>query len=308
MKNLRSILPPMDTLATFEAAARLQSFTRAAGELHLTQAAVSRQIRLLEENLGTPLFHRAHRAVSLTPMGKSFQSTVALALAHIANAAVEHRGTTPKTHLNLGADQSIAWLWLMPRLAGFREAYPEINVRLVASDNKSDCLASEIDIAIAFGPDDWPGFLSEELFGEEIFPVCSPIYLQAQKIESSEDLLRCTLLELEDDTWGWVNWRMWLTSQGIHSPVETRSIQINNYPMVLQSARNGMGIALGWRHLVDDMIQAKELVVPVPCHMHTDNGYYLLIREAVPASPGAQAFRQWALEKQATHGGSKPDR
>ena len=102
MKNLRSILPPMDTLATFEAAARLQSFTRAAGELHLTQAAVSRQIRLLEENLGTPLFHRAHRAVSLTPMGKSFQSTVALALAHIANAAVEHRGTTPKTHLNLG--------------------------------------------------------------------------------------------------------------------------------------------------------------------------------------------------------------
>ena len=106
----------------------------------------------------------------------------------------------------------------------------------------------------------------------------------------------------------WVNWRMWLTSQGIHSPVETRSIQINNYPMVLQSARNGMGIALGWRHLVDDMIQAKELVVPVPYHMHTDNGYYLLIREAVPVSPGAQAFRQWALEEQAAHGGGESGR
>lgn len=298
MKNLRSILPPMDTLATFEAAARLQSFTRAAEELHLTQAAVSRQIKLLEENLGKPLFHREHRAVSLTTTGKSFQSTVALALTHIANATVEHREAAEKTHLNIGADQSIAWLWLMPRLAGFREAYPEINVRLIASDNKSDCLASEIDIVIAFGPDDWPGFSSEELFGEEIFPVCSSKYLQTHEIGSSEDLLRCTLLELEDDAWGWINWRVWLTSQGVNTPVETRSIQINNYPMVLQSARNGMGIALGWRHLVDEMIQTNELTVPVPCSMQTGNGYYLLTREAVPVSPGAQAFRQWALKEQ----------
>ena len=242
-------------------------------------------------------------------MGKSFQSTVALALAHIANAAVEHRGTTPKTHLNLGADQSIAWLWLMPRLAGFREAYPEINVRLVASDNKSDCLASEIDIAIAFGPDDWPGFTSEELFGEEIFPVCSPTYLQTRKIESSEDLLRCTLLELEDDTWGWVNWRMWLTSQGVHSPVKTRvhpdqQLSHGAAKCTQQHGHRARLASSGRRHGPGERTGRSRAV----SHAHR--------QRVLPAHPGSgprfsrctgfQAVGNW--KNRATHGGSKPDR
>ena len=295
MRNLRSVLPPMDTLATFEAAARLQSFTMAANELCLTQAAVSRQIKLLEDNLKTQLFTRSHRAIKLTVEGKAFYSTVALAITHVANATTELRDKPEVHQLTIAADQSIAWLWLMPRLALFRKEFPEVNVRLIATDIKQDYLADGVDIAIVFGPEEWPGFSSELLFEEEIFPVCSPSFLDSNPIRKIEDLSSNALLELEDDQWGWVNWRMWLTEQGVRSSTQIQPILINNYPLILESAKNGLGVALGWNHLVDDMLNRNELIVPLDINYRSEKGYYLLARHIDPISSSLSCFKDWVF-------------
>ena len=302
MQNVRSQLPPMDTLATFEAAARLQSFTLAGEELNITQAAVSRQIRILEESLNTRLFHRRHRAIALTPEGKSFYSTVTLALSHIASATGELRGRPETRQLCIAADQSIGWLWLMPRLPRFRKAFPAINVRLVVSDNKADCVADDVDVAIAFGPDDWPGFRSGLLFREQIFPVCSPGYLAGRPQAAAELLASSTLLELEDEQWGWVNWRVWLTAVGLADTVSGESMRINNYPLILESARNGMGIALGWKTLTDELVERGDLVRPLDLDYQSSSGYYLLVRESSTQKPGADAFTEWAFSEMPSGG------
>ncbi|NKB65292.1 MAG: LysR family transcriptional regulator [Gammaproteobacteria bacterium] len=304
MTSMKADLPPMDTLASFEAAARLQSFTLAAKELHITQAAVSRQMRLLEDSLKTPLFHRAHRSVSLTTRGKEFYSTITLALTHIANATRSLRDNPKSQQITIVADQSIAWLWLMPRLARFRECFPGVDVRLIVSDHKADYVADDVDIALTFGPGHWPGFNHILLFEEEIFPVCSPAYLQERQdvlaYEGADlnDLLKTgTLLDLEDDQWGWVNWQVWMTEMGLSHLPTNNAININNYPLVLESARNGMGFALGWKHLVDELLEKGELVRPFERYYRSDKGYYLLTRKMGTANEGIIGFRNWVCNQ-----------
>ena len=209
MRGRRKDLPPLEFLVAFEAAARLGSFTAAAEELNLTQAAISRQIRLLEQNLGRTLFTRAHRAVRLTPEGREFQHTVSLALSHIANAARGLRAVEDHATLTIAADQSVAALWLLPRLEDFRQAHGDIDIRLISSDLEADCLAEEVDLAIIHGDGSWPGFEAELLLEEEVFAVCSPAYLERHgACERPEDLLERVLIDLDDDHWNWINWRV----------------------------------------------------------------------------------------------------
>jgi DNA-binding transcriptional LysR family regulator len=260
MRGRRKDLPPLEFLVAFEAAARLGSFTGAAEELNLTQAAVSRQIRLLERNLGRSLFTRAHRAVRLTPEGRDFQHTVSLALSHIANAAQGLRVVDGNAKLTVAADQSVAALWLLPRLESFQREHGDISVRLISSDVEVDCLAEEVG-----------------------------------------DLLDRVLIDLDDDHWNWINWRVWLTEQAVELPLGKpgdlpsglRRLVINSYPLIVQAARDGLGIALGWKHLVDEPLAAGALVRPLQQMVRTEFGYYLLMRHDRAASPQARAFRDW---------------
>jgi LysR family glycine cleavage system transcriptional activator len=265
MRGRRKDLPPLEFLVAFEAAARLASFTAAAEELSLTQAAVSRQIRLLEQNLGRSLFTRAHRAVRLTPEGREFQHTVSLALSHVANAATGLRAPEANARLTVATDQSVAALWLLPRLASFQDAHGEIDLRLISSDMEADCLAEEVDVAIVHGDGSWPGYEAALLLDEEVFPVCSPAYLARHgAIARPDDLLGRVLIDLDDDHWNWINWRVWLTEQDIHPPRDAsgtgpaglRRLVINSYPLIVQAARNGLGVALGWKHLVEEPLAA----------------------------------------------------
>ena len=300
MQSLRSVLPPLEPLVAFEAAARLGSFTSAAGELNITQAAVSQRIRTLEQALGTALFERAHRAVRLTPQGLEYQHTVSMALTHLANATREIRAAPQGTRLTVAADQSIASMWLMGRLPRFFERHPRIPVRLVASDTEADCLAGDVDLSIIHGEGDWPGFGSVRLFEEEVLPVCSPGYLeQSGPIGEVADLAEMVLLDLEDSNWNWINWRMWLTEQGVGLPAGQRQLRINSYPLIIEAARNGQGVALGWRHLVDDALLDGSLVCPLERSVHTRFGYYILWPETRPLSAEAAALRDWALDESA---------
>ncbi len=300
MRGRRKDLPPLEFLVAFEAAARLGSFTAAAEELNLTQAAVSRQIRLLEQNLGRSLFTRAHRAVRLTPEGRDFQHTVSLALNHIANAARDLRAVEHSPRLTVAADQSVAALWLLPRLEGFQREHADISVRLISSDLEADCLAEDVEVAIVHGDGNWPGYEAALLLDEEVFPVCSPAYLERHgAIARPADLLERVLIDLDDDHWNWINWRVWLTEQTVDlphvgdRPGGLRRLVFNSYPLIVQAARDGLGVALGWKHLVDEPLAAGALVRPLQQTIRTELGYYLLVRQDREALPHAEAFCDW---------------
>jgi putative choline sulfate-utilization transcription factor len=298
MNELRRHLPPLDTLVAFEAAARLLSFTAAARELSVTQAAISQQIRNLESNLGIRLFARSHRAVQLTQAGRNYQHSVYMALTHLADATKEVRTQPRGARLAVAADQSFASMWLMPRLPRFQQAHPQISVRLVASDDVADCLAGGIQVAIVHGHGEWHGFHLERLFAEEVFPVCSPGFLAENAgIASPADLAETVLLDLEDDHWNWMTWRIWLTENGVSLPAGRRPLQINNYPLVIEAAKNGQGVALGWRYLVDHELSRGQLVRPIEASLETALGYYLVWPANEMLRPEAEAFCDWIRQE-----------
>ena len=295
MHGLKNRLPPLEPLVAFEAAARHLSFTGAARELNLSQAAVSQQIRNLERALGVELFIRAHRAVRLTRRGRDYQHTVSGVLRQLAGATEELRAPADKPRLNVAADQSIATMWLMPRLPRFQDAHPNVAVRLVASDDERDCLADDIQISIIHGNGEWAGYHSQLLFEEEVFPVCSPAYLKAKgRPGTVPELVALDLLELEDDRWDWMNWRAWLGRNGVDLPAGHRSLQINSYPLLIEAARNGQGVALGWRVLVDDHLAHGDLVRPVAKTVQTSLGYHCVWPRRHEPTAAAEAFRHWA--------------
>jgi DNA-binding transcriptional LysR family regulator len=297
MRFLNKQLPPLSTLVAFEAAARHQSFTRAALELNLTQAAISRKIRLLEDDLGNDLFVRANRAVQLTSEGRDLQHTVSFALTHIANGTEQVRATGGRRRLNIATDKSVNSLWLMPRLHEFRQRNPELVIRIVSSDIDSECLVDNIDVAILHGEGQWPGYEARRLLDETVFPVCSPGYLQCfGPLETVRDLPSHSLVALEDDHWGWMSWRVWLTEKGVNQPMDRQDMIMNDYFSVLQAARAGQGIALGWGHLVDGYLDDGSLVCPLGREsVTTDFGYFLLTPTSRPPGDEALQFARWAL-------------
>ncbi len=296
MQKLKKGLPPLEPLIAFEAAARHLSFTRAADELDLSQAAVSQQIRNLEQNLGTALFIRSHRAVRLSSAGRSYQHTVSSALRHLAAATTDLRKPARSERLTIAADQSIAAMWLMPRLPEFQQEHVSVRLRLLASDDESDCLGDEIQMAIIHGDGHWPGYHTHRLFAEEVFAVCSPEYLQSMPlIGSATDLLNGQLLELEDEHWNWINWQTWLSRNDTHLPAGHAALQINSYPLLIEAAKNGQGIALGWRYLVDADMQKGSLVKALDACVETQYGYYLVWPERSEQSYAAKQFLRWAI-------------
>ena len=291
---LKSRLPPLDPLIAFEAAARHLSFTRAAAELHLSQAAVSQQIRGLEDSLGVKLFTRSHRAVQLTNEGREYQHTVAAMLKQLAGATLDIQQVGVSRQLVLACDQSFAAQWLLPRLAALRDELPDVTLRIIASDDDAECLARDVDLSILHGDGNWPGYSAERLFDEEVFPVCSPGY--ARHCESEDWvgwLLGAQLIDLADSHWNWMNWRLWLGGHDIDAPLAGRRLQINSYPLVIDAACAGHGVALGWRYLVDDLIAAGRLLRPVAQSLRTEFGYYLICRDADALSPPAASLREW---------------
>lgn len=294
---LKQRLPPLEPLIAFEAAARLLSFTRAGQELHLSQAAISQQIRHLESNLQVKLFSRSHRAVQLTNEGREYQHTVVAILKQLAGATMDIQNVEFNQQLVLGCDQSFATQWLSPRIARLRRLLPDVSLRIIASDNYAESLGPEVQAAILHGDGQWPGFFSERLFAEEVFPVCSPDYPHQQAQEDWVGwLLQAQLIDLADSHWNWMNWRLWLGGNDIDEPLGNRNLQINSYPLVIDAACAGQGVALGWRCLVDDLIASDRLVRPLEQSLRTEFGYYFICRENLREDPIVLQLQQWLLQ------------
>jgi DNA-binding transcriptional LysR family regulator len=296
MRHVRKKLPHLDPLIAFEAAARLSSFALAARELNVTAPAVSQQIRSLETGLGVSLFQRGHRSVHLTDRGKLFQNSVSIALTHLANAADEVRIDDDFQQLEIVTDTSIAGMWLVPHLHRFEARHPDCTIRLTTTDVQADLISSDFQIAIVHGQGNWAGYESILLFEEEVFPVCAPGYLDRFAAGLKlEELPVADLLDLEYEQWHWMNWAIWLTETGLPLPDTRRKMKMNNYPLVIDAACNGSGLALGWRHLVDDHLANGTLVQPFSETVKTQSGYYMIWPFNTEMAPIAAAFRDWTL-------------
>ena len=295
---LKNRLPPLDPLIAFEAAARLLSFTRAGEELHLSQAAISQQIRSLEESLQVKLFTRSHRAVQLTNEGREYQHTVAAILKQLAGATMDIQNVEFAQQLVIGCDLSFATQWLSPRLSQLRQLMPAVTLRIIASDDYNESLGSEVQVAVLHGDGLWPGFQTLQLCDEEVFPVCSPEFdYELAQQDWVSWLLQAPLIDLADSHWNWMNWRLWLGGNNIDQPLGNRNLQLNSYPLVIDAACAGHGVALGWRYLVDDLIANNQLVRPIEQSLKTDLGYYCICRDNLENEANVIRFRNWLKQQ-----------
>jgi LysR family glycine cleavage system transcriptional activator len=296
MPRLRKTLPPVNSLVIFESAARHLNFTHAAEELGITQAAVSRQVQLLEDHLGRTLFNRLPRGLQLTTEGARFQRAVTRGLEHIADVAVEIRRTGGPDEITVSTSVTFASYWLMARLMKFRAAHPDVELRLVASRPVHDLAAAGIDLAVRYGSGQWPDVEAIRLFDNEIVPVCAPRYLAGRApMREPAELLDERLLHLSKFDRNWVTWEAWFRAFGITERPRRRGIGFDNYLVLLQSALRGDGIALCGRRLAEDFITRGDLIRPVGAALRSEQAFYLLHPKHVALSRNAELFRDWLL-------------
>ena len=315
MLRNRAILPRLDYLLTFEIAAELESFAAAARELNVSETAVSRKIRLLELHYQCALFLRGHRSVQLTDLGRKLLDGTAPALAALARISEDMCGDLKKSTVHVAATNSVSTLWLMPRLRSFHETNCNITISLVSSDDDSECLGDAFDLTIlrGDGPDDWPGFEARRLFGETVFPVCAPGYLENHRaIENVAALTDYSLIEVSNNHTEWLNWRTWLAHKGADLPTGPQQARhftfVNTYPLAIQAAMDGLGIALGWGHLVDRHQKAGTLLRPLGGeHVRTRSGYYLLHRQGAGRHAERDVVANWLLQESAARERYAPD-
>ena len=289
-------LPPLDLFHTFEAVARHRSFTLAANELCLTQSAVSRQIRALEDALGLRLFRRLHRAIEVTVEGQRLFESVTRGLEDVSACLAALGASAKAQQITVSASVAFAWFWLMPRLERFGALQPDIDLRVLATDQPVLPGAGDVDVAVLFGSGQWEGLETRLLFGERVYPVCGPAYLRDHpELRRPEDLLDQTLLHLEygKPSFGGVDWRTWLLRQGVTGQPVRRGLRFNAYPMVLQAAEAGHGVALGWSYITDPLLAEGRLVCPVDRTLETRDGYYLCTSQNLDKTPPIAAFLQW---------------
>ncbi|MGE4611125.1 MAG: LysR substrate-binding domain-containing protein [Paracoccaceae bacterium] len=301
MATKRNVLPPLDYLLAFESAAKYQSFATASHELNISESAISRKIRLLELHYGIPLFVRGHQSISLTHQGRQLIDAITPELQSIRDTSTQILSLKNRNEVTVAATNSAASLWLMPRLRKFRSRNKQIKIMLVASDNDVECLGDNIDLSILRGSGNWPGYRSRMLFGETIFPVCSPNFLKNNGgARNLEELPGMSLIEVSSRHTEWMDWTTWLNHQGQDSPIVGQTVTFNTYPLAVQAAVDGLGIVLGWGHLVDHLLASAALVRPQSKKFErTDFGYYLLKSEKSKSFPERNVVEEWLLKESA---------
>jgi LysR family glycine cleavage system transcriptional activator len=290
-------LPSLTALKAFEAAARHQSFTRAADELFVTQAAVSRQIRELEAALGRPLFHRLHRKVELTEAGATLAAATAHAFERIEAAVLRIGGGTPESLLQISVEPPFAMQWLLPRLGRFNQRHPEIDVVLDPDFAIVDLTGSGAELAIRYSDDQtsWPGTESHPLAEIWGAPVLAPGLLgRGPPLEGPGDLVHYTLLHEEDREY----WARWFRDAGLPDLAVRRGPVFKDATLAIEAAILGQGVVLGDPILTGDDVAAGRLAQPLP-QTSCFGAYWLVTPEGGPQSPGAIAFARWLLDEMA---------
>eukprot|EP00919_Chromeraceae_sp_WS-2016_P060715 GHVR01144139.1.p1 GENE.GHVR01144139.1~~GHVR01144139.1.p1 ORF type:complete len:306 (-),score=13.77 GHVR01144139.1:34-951(-) len=286
-------LPPLNALRAFEASARHLSFTRAADELFVTQAAISHQIKSLEEHLGIKLFMRKNRALLLTEEGQSYFLDIKDIFSSILEATEKLLSRGAKGAITLSLPPSFAIHWLVPRLSAFNQLHPDIDVRIKAVDQSDGLLTEDVDVAIYYGRGQWPKVKADKLHTEYLIPVCSPLIFNGTKpLDTPEDLVHHTLLHDSSRR----DWKRWFRQ------LDIKSVNVNHGPifshssMILQAAIHGQGIALAHNIIAKQDIDAGRLICPFSEVLVNKSAFYVVCRENQADVGKIAAFRQWILE------------
>lgn len=282
--------PSLALLRSFECAARHQSFTLAAQELHLTQSAISRQVKELEEVIGVPLFLRLGRRVALTQAGRVFAADIAVDLDRIRQSTLRaiSAGSSGKV-LRIATLPTFAARWLIPRLPHFQAANPGVEVSLSTRLEPFDLLNDRFDLAIHYGRRDWPNVDLLELCSEEMVPVASKTFLEGRSDLEPEDIAALPLLHLESRPTAWADW---LALHGVSSPALLPGKQFDQFTMIIAAAATSLGLALLPQYLIEDELQSGALV-PVGHRPLTTNNAYYIARSSGVRSAHVDGFVRW---------------
>ncbi|MEM7193612.1 MAG: transcriptional regulator GcvA [Pseudomonadota bacterium] len=294
-------LPPLNALRAFESAARHLSFKNAAAELNVTPGAISHHVKVLEEQLGVPLFLRLTRSLRLTEAGQSALPLLAQGFDKLAQGVDEIRKHNNFSSITVSVSPSFGAKWLVPRLERFRSLYPDIEVRIDGTDTRVNLAAGEADLAIRFGPGGYGGVCSDHLFSPINTPVCSPELMTGEYgLKNPKNLRHHTLLHIDwkDDE---ASWRMWLLAAGYKDVDPTRGPHYTMESMAILAAIEAQGIALVGDILVADDIATGRLVHPFDSALNTSLSfsYYLLSPVSLAETSKVSAFRHWLLQEAA---------
>ncbi|ASV83955.1 lysR substrate binding domain protein [Ochrobactrum quorumnocens] len=299
MHRLRSLIPSANYLFVFEAAARRLSFTAAAEELNVSQPAVSKTIKLLEEATGLKLFRRDRSRLELTAEGQRLYRETQEAFDHLHMVISSMRKKHSRDIIRVSFSSSFVQLWLLPRLKSFKEKHPDVALRIEESSrDDQDMLEEDIDVSARLGNGKWPGIHSWPFVTEEVWLVCSPSYLEEHgAIKSPQDLLNHTLLHFEERHRSRLGWREWLERSGVPNPRIEQDFVFTDALSSIEAAVFGQGIALGWKHLVRDHIAAGRLVPAIDIFNRSGDIIHLVMPAQRPPKRGAELFRDWLLEQ-----------
>ncbi len=295
---MQKTLPPLNWLRTFEVSARYLNFTKAAQELHLTQGAVSQQIRLLERHLGVALFKRLPRGIALTDEGQSYLPVVQDSISRLAAATTELFSQSQRVPVKIRGSLSFFMTWLAPRIRDFNAQYPDIDIRYTSTLWVKDVEADD-DFEIRWGSGEWAGHLSQRLSWDELFPVCSPELLEQHPISSPQDLQGLTLLHVMGYEEGWGYWLSLMNEDDIDP---SHGIQVDNVVSALKLAELGTGVALARSAMVEDALAEGRLVAPLPERLPASESFYLVRKSGKKLAPDAALFLDW-LERELREGG-----
>ncbi len=287
----RRFLPSMSLLSAFEAAARHESFTAAAEELSVSQSAVSRQIRLLEEQIGSKLFVRDRQTVRLSEAGATYAREIREALQRIGSASLNLRANPYGGTLNLAILPTFGTRWLAPRLPMFLERQPGVTINLTTRLEAFDFRADPFDAAIHFGDNPWPGTEGVELMTETVIPVASPGFLERHTINTAQDCLGAPLLHLASRA---DQWERWFAQQNVDAG-RLRGMLFDQFATAAQAASSGLGLALLPRFLIESDLERGDLVPILNAPMLSRERYFLVWPPAHASHRPLKAFRDWII-------------
>jgi LysR family glycine cleavage system transcriptional activator len=300
---MRRPLPPLNALRAFEAAARHLSLSLAAQELSVTPAAISHQVRLLEDHIGLPVFERSGRGLVLTDAGAAGLRDLREGFAHLSDAMDAIASLGEAGALSVSVAPSFAAKWLLPRLDSFEREHPEIDVHVSASMQLVDFARDRVDVAVRYGAGGYSDVFFEKLLPETVIPVCSPHLLEGRTLRSPRDLLELTLLhdDSPDNDPSCPNWDMWLRAAGIDDVEVDRGPRFNQSSLVIEAAILGRGVALAKSTLAAADLQSGRLAQPIATARPVDFAYYFVAPRPKLNLPKVVYFRDW-LRRQVADG------
>src|SRR5581483_8478734 len=296
MDRLRR-LPPLNALKAFEAAARHESFTRAAEELCVTQGAVSHQVKALELDLGVKLFNRERQRLVITEAGREYLTTLRDAFDRIALGTERLLQRQSSGVLTVSTSPDFAAKWLVSRLGRFAEEHPTIDLRVSATLHHVDFAREDVDLAVRHGDGDWPGLDVVRLSAEHLFPVCSPKLLAGRSRPTRPaDALKFPLIHVDDRK----DWARWLDAAGVHGAELSHGPVLNRASMAIDAAIDGQGIALARTTLAAADLISGRLVRPFAHELRLAKTYWIICPKATAMLPKIVTFRDWLLAEAAS--------